>query len=292
MIYSHFTLINDNDKQDLYSFHCKILTACTINRIALVSKYKGTINEIYRNQGRTTLVIPKHEIWIGNGGFSATKNGSNYHLYEPKGISSMQLKPQSNTIIFNLDYALDHPLLYFPELDSSENRFQDISANPYVEGDTLSGEITLFSSSNIKSIPRKLMAKNGAQSTIIWTEHADYADFRLHKACYYGSEKINSPSQSTGGFCKYNIPVKKSVFFHSHDTLTNFHYREKTEFKSLLASIVATPGYKDFLDSLDAKGHEICLHSPEFFTSNEGIMDTALQFITNHYHSPSWIDHG
>lgn len=74
--------------------------------------------------------------------------------------------------------------------------------------------------------------------------------------------------------------------------MRNSHYREKTEFNSLISSVKSTDGYIKFLDSVANYGSEICLHSPDFYTTTKETMDTALAWVKTRYNSKSWIDHG
>jgi hypothetical protein len=48
----------------------------------------------------------------------------------------------------------------------------------------------------------------------------------------------------------------------------------------------------DFLKQLRDKGNDICLHTPEQYTTTQENLSEALSFMKNNFASPSWIDHG
>ena len=48
----------------------------------------------------------------------------------------------------------------------------------------------------------------------------------------------------------------------------------------------------DFLNQLKDKGFDICLHTPEQYTTTQENLSEALSFMKNNFASPSWIDHG
>ena len=263
-----------------------------VNRLAIIYKYKGEITEVYRNNRMASNQIYGNEIWLGKEGFKLTIDSTNWFCYGYNQLSSFQILKEQKLLIVNIDYSQDHPLFHFPELDTIINKKEDISANSYDKEDTeLIHYFRATSSKKIKSIPRVLPTQHGYQSAFLWTEHADFTDFRLHKVTYYGNEKVKGPSEATAGFAFHKIPVTKSVFYTVNDTLVNNDF-DALGFDSQLASIKKTPGFSNFLDSLHSIGNEICLHTPDFFTSNKETMDEALKYISQRYGSHTWIDHG
>ena len=48
----------------------------------------------------------------------------------------------------------------------------------------------------------------------------------------------------------------------------------------------------DFLKQLKSKGFDICLHTPEQYTTTQDNLSEALSFMKESFASPSWIDHG
>ena len=264
-----------------------------LNRLALIFKYKGEITEVYKNSRQTSEKIYGNEIWLGKEGFKITVDSLNWFCYGNKNVSSFQILKQKKLLIVNLDYSQDHPLYHFPELKNITNQKEDISANVYDEkrGLSLNNTFRFTSSKKIKSIPRILPTQKGFQAAFLWTEHADFGDIKLHKTTYYGDENASGPSEAKAGFAFHKIPVTKSVFYTINDTLRNNDY-PSSFLTSKPTSIKKTPDFECFLDSLHSIGNEICLHTPDFYTSNEKTMEEALEYITKKYGSKTWIDHG
>jgi hypothetical protein len=131
----------------------------------------------------------------------------------------------------------------------------------------------------------------GFEATYIWTEHADFSDIRTNRATYFGSEKITAADSAIGGFVKYNIPVTKSVFYDNPDSITNTEASNGI-FNSFECAIKTDSTFSNFLDEIYEKGSEICLHTPEQFTTTEERFEEALSFMQTEYKSPTWIDHG
>lgn len=287
--------VNPINKSDefLCSIQTKFKKTTEINRLALIYKYKGKITEVYRNNRIAANEIKGNEIWLGKQGFKLTIDSLNWFCYGDNNVSSFQVLKKQKLLVVNIDYSQDHPLFHFPKMDTIINHKEDISANIYNgdENEVFHTHFRISPSKTIKSIPRILPTQHGYQSAFLWTEHADFADFRLHKITYYGDENASGPSQAKAGFVFHNIPVTKSVFYTVNDTLKNNDY-PKAFNHSQLTSIKKTPGFEAFLDSLHTVGNDICLHTPDFFTSDKKTMEEALGYITKRYGSKTWIDHG
>jgi hypothetical protein len=58
------------------------------------------------------------------------------------------------------------------------------------------------------------------------------------------------------------------------------------------SSITGSAAFKNFLDELNKIGFEICLHTPDPFTTRKDTLERALDFMQKNYGSPTWIDHG
>lgn len=51
--------------------------------------------------------------------------------------------------------------------------------------------------------------------------------------------------------------------------------------------------FTSFLNQLYSSGvYEICLHTPEPYNSDHAMMDKALKYMSEKFHSSTWIDHG
>ena len=140
-------------------------------------------------------------------------------------------------------------------------------------------------------LPRLMPVWDGYQSAFIFTEHADWTDIRTHRAVLFGNENITKPEDAVGGFCYFNIPVTKSVFYWNPDNVTN----EKTSdglFKGLVASIKTDKEFYKLLKTIKKQGFEICLHSPEVYTTIPDEFPKAMSFMRRQFDTKSWIDHG
>lgn len=297
------TLIGGNDyfdihvhqlinKQDcLFESSTKFKEPTKVNRLALIYKYKGDVSEVYRNN-RMASEFLGNEAWLAKQGFKITQGVENWMCYGSNKVSSFQLLKKEKLLVVNIDWLQDHPLFHFPELDSLINVKKDVSAYRYTKySPKLEHSFKIFKTSKVKSAPRILPTQHGFQSAFLWTEHADFTDIRLHRVTYFGNEDATGLSKANSGFAYHEIPVTKSVFYTVHDTLKNGDYKS-TKINTESASLMKTDGFRFFLDTLHSLGNEICLHTPDFFTTNERTMDRALDYITKRYGSHTWIDHG
>ena len=217
-----------------------------------------------------------------------------YHInlctYHNTGISSLQIDTEHRTACFNIDYWRDHPLIHYPLRSDTSDAFEDISYRNIKKGDVLKGAFTLYTYVP-DDLPRLMPVWDGYQSAFIFTEHADWTDLRTHRAVLFGNENITRPEDAVGGFCYYNIPVTKSVFYWNPDNVTN----ERTSnglFKGLVASIKTDKEFYKLLKTIKKEGFEICLHSPEIYTTIPSEFHKAMRFMRRQFDTKSWIDHG
>ena len=217
-----------------------------------------------------------------------------YHInlctYHNTGISSLQIDTEHRTACFNIDYWRDHPLIHYPLRSDTSDVFEDISYRNIKKGDVLKGAFTLYTYVP-DDLPRLMPVWDGYQSAFIFTEHADWTDIRTHRAVLFGNENITKPEDAVGGFCYFNIPVTKSVFYWNPDNVTN----EKTSkglFKGPVASIKTDKEFYKLLKTIKKQGFEICLHSPEVYTTIPSEFPKAMRFMRRQFDTKSWIDHG
>jgi len=217
-----------------------------------------------------------------------------YHInlctYHNTSISSLQIDTEHRTACFNIDYWRDHPLIHYPLRSDTSDVFEDISYRNIKKGDVLKGAFTLYTYVP-DDLPRLMPVWDGYQSAFIFTEHADWTDIRTHRAVLFGNENITKPKDAVGGFCYYNIPVTKSVFYWNPDNVTN----ERTSnglFKGLVASIKTDKEFYKLLKTIKKEGFEICLHSPEIYTTIPSEFHKAMRFMRRQFDTKSWIDHG
>ena len=89
----------------------------------------------------------------------------------------------------------------------------------------------------------------------------------------------------------YGIPVTKSVFYNNPDQVTN-EAISRGMFKGLHSTIKTDKEFKKLLDQLYKLGFDICLHTPEQYTTTPSNLKEALDYMQRQYKSTTWIDHG
>ena len=250
---------------------------------------EGKITVYRRNHHiDTTLLQPSY--YLDREGFSITNDTFSISTYHNTGISSLQLDVEHRTACFNIDYWRDHPLMHYPMRSDTSDYFEDISYREIKAGEVLKGEFSLFYN-RPDELPRLMPVWDGYQSAFIFTEHADWTDLRTHRAVLFGNENITKPEDAVGGFCYFNIPVTKSVFYWNPDQVTNAQTSEG-RFNGLVASIKTDKEFYKLLKIIRKEGFEICLHSPEIYTTIPDEFPKAMRFMRRQFDTKSWIDHG
>ena len=220
---------------------------------------------VYRRNQHIDSTIFQPTYYLDREGFSIINDSLSLCTYHNTGISSLQLDAENRTACFNIDYWRDHPLLHYPMRSDTTDFFEDISYRDIKAGDILKGEFILYLTVP-KDLPRLMPVWGGYQSAFIFTEHADWTDLRTHRAVLFGNENITKPEDAVGGFCYFNIPVTKSVFYWNPDNITNAETSEG-RFRGLIASIKTDKEFFKLLKDIKKEGFEICLHSPEIYTT-------------------------
>ena len=249
----------------------------------------GEITVFRRNQHIDSLHL-QSSYYIDREGFTVKNDSISWSTYHNTGISSLQLDIENRTACFNIDYWRDHPLLHYPMRSDTSDYFEDISYRNVKAGEVLTGEFNIFSKAP-DDLPRLMPVWDGYQSAFIFTEHADWTDIRTHRAVLFGNENITKPEDAVGGFCYYNIPVTKSVFYWNPDHITNAETSEG-RFPGLIESIKTNKEFYKLLKSIKKEGFEICLHSPEIYTTIPSEFPKAMRFMKKQFGTKSWIDHG
>jgi len=249
----------------------------------------GEITVYRRNQLiDSTALQPSY--YIDREGFTIKNGNHSYSTYHNSNISSLQLDTKDRTACFNIDYWRDHPLVHFPMRNDTLDYFEDISCRFVKAGEVLTGSLNVFWSTP-DELPRLMPVWDGYQSAFIFTEHADWTDLRTHRAVLFGNENITKPEDAVGGFCYFNIPVTKSVFYWNPDNVTNAE-TSKGKFPGPVATIKTDKEFYKLLKTLKKQGFEICLHSPEVYTTIPSEFPKAMRFMKWNFNTVSWIDHG
>jgi hypothetical protein len=262
-----------------------------VTRESLVINYTNPVTEVYRNNRKIDTANFQPEYWLDNEGVQIGKGEGSILMYHNPEVSSLQLDNVNHRLYVNLDYEKDHPFFRFPLNPDSNNWKKEESASKYHRKDKREYRFNITIGSNAGTIPRFMKNPGGYLATYIWTEHADFSDIRTNRAVYFGSETISYADSSTGGFVYYDIPVTKSVFYDNPDSISNLDASNGT-FNSLESTILTDSNFLDFLNQISARGHDICLHTPEQYTTTIPRLKEALSFMQKEYGSPTWIDHG
>ena len=75
------------------------------------------------------------------------------------------------------------------------------------------------------------------------------------------------------------------------DSITNYDVSNGA-FPTLESTILTDTLFSEFLFHIAEKGSDICLHTPEQFTTTPKRLEEALLYMQMNFGSPSWIDHG
>lgn len=262
-----------------------------LQRQALVMGFEDSLSYVFRKNRHIDSIHFQHAYYLDQQGFLTGKNQRVAGIYPALKLSSMQYSTRLNAAFLNLDYAADHPIIHYPLYDDTSDYFVDRSAQKIKSGTKITGSFNLLAGLEPAFLPRIMPVPSGFNAAIVFTEHADWTNLRTQRAVNFGHEDITNADSSVGGFVFYKIPVTKSVFYNNPDRVTNAAISDSL-FVETHASLTDTPGFEDFLLQLHHKGHEICLHTPEQFSTTRKNMKTALKEMKQLFGSPSWIDHG
>lgn len=291
MAYYDFQLDgNENEDHITIKINSTFLEDLQLLRLAFILPFPEGQLSVYRRNQHIDTTHFQNSYYLDREGFSITNDSLSLCTYHNMGISSLQLDTDNRYACFNIDYWRDHPLLHYPMRADTSDYFEDISYRNVKAGEVLTGYIDFYNSVP-DELPRLMPVWDGYQSAFIFTEHADWTDIRTHRAVLFGNENITKPEDAIGGFCYFNIPVTKSVFYWNPDNVTN----EKTSnglFKEQVATIKTDKEFYKLLKTIKKQGFEICLHSPEVYTTIPSEFPKAMRFMRRQFDPKSWIDHG
>ena len=259
-------------------------------RKALVVPFIDSTLTLYRRNMAVDTALFQSEYYLDREGFQVGKGERSITSYHQTFISSTQFDAVHRTAYFNLDYWRDHPMIHYP-LSDTLDYFEDISSRPVHEGMKWHHFVILYIGVDIPNLPRIMSIPYGYESGIIFTEHADWTDIRTHRAVLFGNEKITKAKDATGGFVYYGIPMTKSVFYNNPDQVTNETVSHGV-FKGLHSTIQTDKNFKKLLKQLYNIGFDICLHTPEQYTTTPDNLKEALDYMPRKFKSTTWIDHG
>ncbi|HWA21425.1 MAG TPA: hypothetical protein VG735_03410 [Caulobacterales bacterium] len=241
--------------------------------------------QLFLKNRKSTRLFPRARYWLDKQGVRFGAGEESVWLYHTPAVSSIEVEPKSNRLFVNLDKADDHPMM----VDEHDTSYRDASAVRLTAASALETKFSISIGYAPPDTPRLMIAPNCRLATHVWTEHACYTDLRVHRAVYFGDERIEKAIDATGGFVRHGIPVTKSVFFDNPDGVANDGHSPL--FTGPQASLCTSPGMPVFLEELRDAGHEICLHCVQPNTSAHDAVEEALAHMGDKFGSVSWIDH-
>ena len=273
-----------NEPKATFIINTSYSDSVTVTREALLAYTDVQVTEVYQRNRQVDTKRFNREYWLGNEGLKIGKGNRSLMIYKPGEISSLQLDKKGKVIIINLESQFDHPFIQIPFQEDGGDKWIDRSAATYKAGDERKNEFSIILGKVPDIVPRLMLVPDGYLAGYVFTEHADSANIRSHRAAYFGSEKITDISKATGGFAGHSIPVTKSVFFEEFDGNTSEN-SEQGEF--------CEREYSEFLDQLYSTGlFDLCLHTPERANSERAYLEEAIKSMKEKYESITWIDHG
>jgi hypothetical protein len=283
-----------NSPQISFFIKAKANTNILVHRIALTIPYFNSLNELYSvDAKRYKNDLLQTQYWLGKkGGFIIGKNTKAIAVFKAPGLSSLQIDDSRKLMVFNVDFSLDHPMLFMPLLPKEENKKEDRSCTFLRKDSLIKGDFSLSAGFGLSDIPLINPHYKDYKSTFIFTEHADWATLEAHRAAYFGRSDIINAKDATGGFVKYNIPVTKSVFYHNPYNSQLKEVNDQSFLQKPLATLKENPDFNSFIGQLYKLDYEICLHSPEDKSTQRLWAAEAMEYLNKVYGSPSWIDHG
>lgn len=265
---------------------------CLLLRQALVVPFIDSTMTVYRrNMEKENGKPSQKEYYLDREGFKIGEGERSVISYHQGWISSTQLDAENRTAYFNLDYWHDHPMIHYPMSDTLTDYFEDRSCRHIHEGMQWTHIIVLYVGSDLRDMPRIMPVPYGYESGIIFTEHADWTDLRTHRAVLFGNEHVTKVKNATGGFVYYGIPVTKSVFYNNPDKVTNDEISHGA-FTGPIATIKTHRKFEKLLFQLHDIGFDLCLHTPEQYTTTRNNLEAALTYMQRYFRSTTWIDHG
>ena len=264
---------------------------CHLLRQALVVPFIDSTLTIYRRNMAVDTSLFQSEYYLDREGFKVGEGDHAVISYHQTGISSTQFNAAKRIAYFNLDYWRDHPMIHYPLNDTVKDHFEDVSSRHIHDKMQWDHFITLYIGDDIPDLPRIMPIPYGYAAGLIFTEHADWTDIRTHRAVLFGSETNTKAKDATGGFVYYGIPVTKSVFYNNPNQVTNEAISHGA-FKGLHTTIKTDREFEKLLMELHKIGFDICLHTPEQYTTTPRNLKKALGYMRRKFKSTTWIDHG
>ncbi len=284
-------ICRDNSPEIKTEVTKKFLRKQEIERESLILTSALPVSSVLKANRKTDTTDFKPEYWLDKQGVVFGNETSNWWIYHTPQISSLQLNSNKQQLWINLDYDQDHPFFRYPLAPDTTNWQIDISKASRKRGQKQTSTFAINVSTGTKNLPRLMKNPAGFLSTYIFSEHADWTNLATHRATYFGADTITRAENAVGGFVYYQIPVTKSVFYANPDSIKNTTVSAGL-FNGLEITIQTNPQFLGFLKQIYARGSEICLHTPDHYTTTPSIFEESMAFMQKQFNTVSWIDHG
>lgn len=276
--------VRNDDPEVSFTVRTSYKDSATVIREAMVAFCDVPVNEVYLKNRQMEVERFKREYWLDKEGVKLGEDSRSFMIYNPPGISSLQLDTEGRMVVINLENQLDHPFITIPFQKDGRGKWSNSSAAKYISGDERTDSFSVLVGKVPKIVPRLMLLPNGYLAGYVFTEHADSGSIQTHRAAYFGSETITDISHATGGFAAHRIPVTKSIFYEEFDEGIS---------SSSGSSKLGESEYLSFLDQLYSSGlYDLCLHTPENTNSERNYLEEAILFMKERYDAATWIDHG
>lgn len=259
--------------------------AVTVYSERLTLDFAPPATRVFRKNRQLDLDIEQDDYWLDKQGVGFGEAERSMFVYHTPGVSSLRLvrddDGEARRLIVYLDEQKDHPFRMF---DFRHTRH--LNTARHHAGDRRANWLDLHVGLP-DALARLTINPGGYLATFVWTEHADFATLYSNRATYLGCQEVTHAEDASGGFVGYGIPVTKSVFYANPSAeVSRYHPDYGPQ-----ASIKETAGFLEFLRQLDARGHEVVMHTtaPNFVGAELG--REAIAFFAREFDSRSWIDH-
>jgi len=263
-----------------------------VNDINILSEglefnFSNDVTEIYRKNGKLADDNFQKKYWLDKQGVRFGRRGKSALVYHVPDVSSLSLEPDKKRLTIHLDTMYDHRFRHVkPDTPKRNSLYKELHTSCYKKGEIRKNSLKLIAGYSPPVVPRLLNAPFGYQAVYVWTEHADRATLKTHRAVYFGDEEVTTSSDAVGGFVKYKIPVTKSVYYSNPNKSEKCHSGESS------VAIKESPEFETFLEELHGTGlYDICLHSVTPDSASRSLIDEAIPYMKNKFDSISWIDH-
>lgn len=284
-------ICNDLSPELRFEISEKFRKKSLCKRSSILLRSHQAITEVMRANRKSDINDFQKEYWLDKQGARFGSDKNSLVIYHSPGLSSMQLDTENTILWLNMDFIKDHPFLHFPLRDDTIDYKLDWSESIYKRGSKRENQFSMYLGTGANTLPRLMKNPSGYVATYIWTEHADYSNIRTNRATYFGSENIQLAENAEGGFLYYKIPVTKSVFYNNPDQITNAEISGGA-FTGMESAILTDTAFHGFLKQIEQLGIEICLHTPDQFTTTKNDLVEALNYTQQNFGSKTWIDHG